>query len=65
MSKLPFNPTGNASDQHKAHTPDQVCTDDGWTKGNDVPEQDDTAHPEDYARPEVDSTRGRRGSTKD
>lgn len=49
MSKLPFNPTGDASDQ-------------SWKKGKDMPEQNETAHPDDYERPEVDPTSGRRGS---
>ncbi|HBS55265.1 MAG TPA: hypothetical protein DEA38_06010 [Stenotrophomonas sp.] len=64
MSKLPFNPTGDASDQDKAHTPDNVRTDQSWKKGKDMPEQDETAHPEDYERPEVDPTGGSRGSKR-
>lgn len=62
MSKLPFNPTGDASDQDKAHTPDKVRTGQSWKKGKDMPEQNETAHPDDYERPEVDPTGGRRGS---
>lgn len=51
MAKLPFNPTGNASDQDKAHTPDKLRNDKALWKDHDMPDAEHTAKPEDYERP--------------
>jgi hypothetical protein len=51
MSKLPLNPTTDVEDQDKAHTPDKLRNDNARWKEKDMPEQDETAQPEDYERP--------------
>ncbi|TFZ44648.1 hypothetical protein E5C33_13450 [Stenotrophomonas maltophilia] len=60
MSKLPLNPTGDTGDQENAHTPDKVRTDQSWKKEKDMPEQEETAHPDDYERPPADRASGNR-----
>jgi len=60
MTKLPFNPTGDVNDQDKAHTPEKERTDRSWKKEKDMPEQEETAHPDDYTRPPADPTAGKR-----
>lgn len=51
MNKLPFNPTADVDDQDKAHTPDKLRNDDAKWKAKDMPEQEETARPDDYERP--------------
>lgn len=52
--KLPLNPTADVDDQDKGHTPDKLRNDDAKWRTKDMPEQEHTAHPEDYERPPTD-----------
>lgn len=45
----PQAPQGD--DQQKAHTPDKLRNEDARWKDKDMPEQDETAKPDDYERP--------------
>ena len=52
--KLPLNPTTDADDQDKGHTPDKLRNDDAKWTSKDMPEQKQGAVPEDYERMPVD-----------
>jgi hypothetical protein len=52
--KLPLNPTTDADDQDKGHTPDKLRNDDATWTSKDMPEQKKGAVPEDYERVPTD-----------
>jgi len=55
MSGQPSTPDEHvADDQRKAHTPDTLRNDKARWKEHDMPEDKETAHPEDYERPPAD-----------